>query len=143
AVPALVAQLGAHTDFIAKTEPEALGPVAKAIGGLGEVDPKQRAAALAALQYHLDAATTPIPDLVAVIDAMAAIGGGSERAALASHLLLYHADDEVGGSPSWAKAIVLALAKGGPGERELLRYVAADPRTKPNLTSAIHDAVRN
>jgi outer membrane protein assembly factor BamB len=143
ALPALVAQLGAHTDFIAKTEPEALGPVAKAIGGLGEIDPKQRAAALAALQYHLDAPTTALPDLVAVIDSMSAVGGGAERAALASHLLLYHADDEVGGSPAWSRAIVLALDKAGPGERELLRYVAADPRTKPTLTAAIRDALRD
>jgi PQQ-like domain len=143
ALPALVAQLGTHTDFIAKTEPEALGPVAKAIGGLGEVDPKQRAGALAALQYHLDAATTAIPDLVAVIDAMAAVGGGAERAALASHLLLYHGDDEVAGSAAWSRAIVLALDKAGPAERELLRYVAADPRTKPTLVSAIRDALHD
>src|SRR5262249_8223542 len=117
----------------------------KAIGGLGggAIDAKQQAAALAALQYHLDAASTPIPDLVAVIDAMAAIGGGAERASLASHLLLYHGDDEVGASPAWARAIVLALHGAGPGERELLRYVAADPRSKPVLVSAIRDALHD
>jgi outer membrane protein assembly factor BamB len=143
-VPALRAQLAAHTDFIAKTEPEALGPVAKAIGGLGgTIDPKERDAALAALQYHLEAPTTAIPDLVAVIDAMAAIGGGAERSALASHLLLYHDDDELAGSPAWSRAIVLALDKAGPAERELLRFVATDPRTKPTLMSSIRDTLHD
>ena len=37
----LTAQLAAHADFLAKTEPDALGPVAKAIAGLGgaKLDP--------------------------------------------------------------------------------------------------------
>ena len=35
-------------------------------------------------------------ELAQVIAAMSAIGGGAERAALGSHLLLYHADDELG-----------------------------------------------
>ena len=41
------------------------------------------------------------------------------------------------------KAIVLALDDhGGPGERELLRQVAADPRTKPALGArSIRDAL--
>jgi hypothetical protein len=81
---------------------------------------------------------------VFVIDAMAAIGGGKERMALGSHLLLYHADDDLGSDPAWGKAIVLALENhGGPGERELLRQVAADPRTKPGLVAIIRDALAN
>jgi len=142
----LTAQLAAHTDFIAKTEPQALGPVAKAIAGLGgaKLEPAEVTAALTALQSHLDAPTTQVADLVIVIDAMAAIGGGAEHAALGSHLLLYHADDELGGDAAWAKSIVHALDDhGGPAERELLRAVAEDPRTKPGLVSAIRDALTN
>jgi outer membrane protein assembly factor BamB len=142
-LPVLTAQLGVHSDFLAKTEPESLGPVAKAIAGLAGVklDPAIVAPALAALQSHLDAPSTQIPDLILVIDAMAAIGAGGERPALASHLLLYHAEDELGGDPAWAKAIVTALqTHGGPGERELLRQVAADKRTKPGLATIIKDA---
>ena len=143
-LPVLTAQLAVHTDYIAKTEPESLGEVAKAIAGLEGValDPKLVADALVALQSHLDAAATTIPDLVNVIGAMAAIGKGAERTALWSHLLLYHADEEVGGNASWDKAIVAALeTKGGPGERELLRQVEADPRTRPSLASTIRDAL--
>src|SRR5262249_21626065 len=107
-------------------------------------DAKEVAAALAALQSHLDAPTTQTADLVLVIDAMAAIGGGAEHAALASHLLLYHADDDVGADVAWDKAIVHALDDhGGPAERELLRAVAQDPRTRPSLVTAIHDALAN
>jgi hypothetical protein len=74
-----------------------------------------------------------------VIAAMAAIGKGAERPALASHLLLYHAEDDVGGDVSWAKTIVGVLVKAGPGERELLRQIAADPRTKPAVADAIRE----
>lgn len=139
-LPVLVAQLAMHSDFLEKTEPESLGPVAKAIAGLGgaKLDAKDVASALAALRVHLEAPTTQTPDLVVVIAAMAAIGGGAERPALASHLLLYHADDDLGGDPAWEQAIVHALqVHGGPGERELLRQVAEDPRTKPSLVTAI------
>jgi hypothetical protein len=141
-LPVLTAQLATHSDYLAKTEPESLGPVAKAIAGLGgaKLDPAIVAAALVALQSHLDAPSTQVPDLVLVIDAMAAIGGGTERPALASHLLLYHAEDTLGADPAWQKAIVTALSvHGGPGERELLRQVAADPRTKPGLAATIKD----
>lgn len=143
-LPVLTAQLATHTDFLAKTEPEALGPVARAIAGLGgsKLEPALIAPALAALQTHLDAPSTQIPDLILVIEAMAAIGGGAERPALSSHLLLYHDDDDMAGDAAWAKAIVTALhVHGGPAEHELMRYVARDPRTKPPLVDAIKEAM--
>ena len=145
-LPVLTEQLAVHADYIAKTEPMALGPVARAIASLGGVklDATQVTAALAALEAHLVDPATPTPDLVMVIRAMAAIGGGAERSVLGSHLLLYHADTEVGADAAWQLAIVTALdAHGGPGEHELLRQVAADPRTNRGLTSAIKDALVN
>ena len=143
-LPVLAEQLAAHDDYLLRTTPLALGPVARAIAGLGgaKLDPTAVAAALAALQSHLDAPTTQVSDLVFVIDAMAAIGGGKERPALGSHLLLYHADDDLGADVAWGRAIVTALeTHGGPGERELLREVAADVRTKPALVAVIRDAL--
>jgi hypothetical protein len=143
-LPVLAERLAAHTDFLAHTEPEALGPVTRAISGLAgsQLDKAQVAAAVTVLQTHLDAATTPSADLVLVITAMSAIGGGSERAALASHLLLYHADDDLGQDAAWCHAIVVALHdRGGPAERELLHRVALDARTRPVLVQAIRDAI--
>jgi outer membrane protein assembly factor BamB len=142
-LPVLTEQLAARTDFLAGTAPEALGAVARAIAALdgGVIDAGHAAAALAELQAHLDAPTTTTAELAQVIAAMAAIGGGAERLALGSHLLLYHAD-ELGADPGWQRAIVTALAgKGGPGERTLLSRVAADPRTAPGLATAIRDAL--
>ncbi len=140
----LTAQLATHDDYLDKTQPVALGPVAKAIAGLGgaKLDPAAVATALGALESHLDAPTTQVPDLVPVIDAMAAIGGGAERAELSAHLLLYHADDGLGGDPAWGVAIVGALAShGGPADRELLRVVAVDPRTRPGLVTILREAL--
>ena len=143
-LPVLAQQLATHDDFLLQTTPVALGTVARAIAGLGgaKLDPAVVTSTLVALQSHLDAPTTQVADLVFVIDAMAAIGGGKERAALGSHLLLYHLDDSLGTDVAWCRAIVTALeTHGGPGERELLRQVAADPRTKPDLVAVIRDAL--
>lgn len=140
----LTQQLAVKTDYLAGTEPDALVPVAKAIAGLAAttLDPKQVAATLAALQDHLDAPTTATIDLSFVIAAMVAIGRGAERPALVSHLLLYHADDDRGGDPTWQKAIVDGLTTNpGPAERVVLRHVAEDRRTKPGLAALIQDAI--
>ncbi|HEY4057034.1 MAG TPA: PQQ-binding-like beta-propeller repeat protein [Kofleriaceae bacterium] len=143
-LPILVEQLAVHDDAIAKTETETLGAIAKAIAGLAEttVDPANARAALTALQFHLDAPSTGMADLVLVIDAMTAVGGGEQKAALASHLLLYHADDDRGGDPAWQKAIVSAIATHPtPADRAVLRYVQADPRSKTGLAQQIELAL--
>lgn len=140
-LPALVGQLGVHADHLAQTTPARLGAIAKAIAGLAgtPIEDAHRAAAVAALVAHLEAPTTPVVDLVHVIAALAAIGDGRERGALGWHLVMYHADDELGGDVAWQKAIVGALARGGPPERAVLQQVAADPRTRPGLVAAIRD----
>ncbi|MBA3500116.1 MAG: PQQ-binding-like beta-propeller repeat protein [Deltaproteobacteria bacterium] len=137
----LTTQLQVQTDYIASTQPESLAAVAKGIAGLAgtQLDPKQVTAALAALRSHLEAPSTSNGELVQIIFAMTAIGGGVERPVLASHLLLYHADDNLGDDAAWQKAIVVALEKGGSTEREMLRYVAGDPRTRPKLAALIQD----
>lgn len=144
ALPVLTTQLAVHHDYIAKTEPESLGPVVRAIAALrgSAVDPAHVPPALLALQSHLEDPATQAPDLAAIIDAMAAIGGGAERATLSSHLLLYHADDDLGTDAGWQRAIVAAVQEhAGPYERELLRQVAADPRTKQGLADVIKETL--
>ncbi|HTL35725.1 MAG TPA: PQQ-binding-like beta-propeller repeat protein [Kofleriaceae bacterium] len=145
-LPVLTEQLATHADFLAKTDNDLLTPTAKAIAALGgtNLDPKAVADALVALQAHLEDPATSPTDMALVIKAMAAIGGGKERPVLMSHLLLYHADDELGVDATWQKAIVGALStKPGPAERELLRQVSADPRTQPGLMQLIKDAMAN
>lgn len=140
-LPVLTKQLEVRADFLAGTQPESLAAVAKAIAGLASTkpDPKHVADALAALEAHLESPATGSGELAQIIAAMSAIGGGAERAALTSHLLLYHADDNLGDDGTWQRAIAVALAKAGPGEREALRYVQQDPRTRPKLAAVIQE----
>ncbi len=140
----LTQQLAVKTDYLAGTQSDALAAVARAIAGLAgtALDPKQVELTLVALQDHLDAPTTASPELVHVIAAMVAIGGGAERPALASHLLLYHADDDRGSDATWQKAIVEGLsATASPRDRVVLRYVARDPRSKPGLVALIQESI--
>lgn len=140
----LTQQLAVKTDYLAGTQPDALAPVAKAIAGLAgtDLDRKQVALTLVALQEHLDAPTTSSPELTNVIAAMVAIGGGAERPALASHLLLYHADEDRGADATWQKAIVEGLArKASPRDRVVLRYVAQDARSNPGLVALIQETI--
>lgn len=138
-LPVLTKQLEVRNDYIAGTQPESLAAVAKGIAGLGttKLDPKHVEDALAALQAHLESPATGSGELAQIIAAMTAIGGGAERPVLTSHLLLYHADDNLGDDATWQRAIAVALSKGGPHERETLRYVQQDPRTRPKLAALI------
>jgi hypothetical protein len=106
------------------------------------IEPAHVGPALVALESHLTDPATSTPDLALIVEAMSAIGGGAERPVLSSHLLLYHADDDVGADAGWTRSIVAALThKPGPLERELLRQVASDPRTKQGLGQAIQEAL--
>ncbi|CAN5845488.1 hypothetical protein BH11MYX2_BH11MYX2_35350 [soil metagenome] len=143
-LPILVEQLAVHDNAITQTQTETLGAIAKAIAGLAEtaVSPANARSALVALEYHLEAPSTGIADLVLVIEAMTAVGGGEQKAALQSHLLLYHADDDRGGDAAWQKAIVSAIATHPtPVDRAVLRYVQADPRSKGGLAQQIQQAL--
>lgn len=140
----LAKELEIEPDYLARTEPEHLGAVAKAIAGLDGVKLQEAdvAPVVAALAFHLDAPSTQNPDVVQVIAALAAIGGPAERAVLASHFLLYRVDDDRGDDPAWQQAIVTALAtKGGAQERAMLRYAAADPRTRPGIVQLVRETL--
>lgn len=138
-LPALTEQLAVRADFLADTAPRALAAIARAVAALGgqPLDAEAVTPALAALQAQLEAPTAAPAELAQIIAALAAIGRGAAREALASHLTLYRADD-LADDPAWQQAIVPALAG---TDRELLRRVAADARTKAGLTRAIRDAL--
>lgn len=146
-LPVLVEQLAVHDNAIAKTQTRALGPIAKAIGGLAGTGLAKDgiATALDALGSHLEAPSTATADLVHVVAAMASLGAdaaGADKPALISHLLLYHADDDRGSDGAWQKAIVGGLlVKATSASREALRYVASDPRTIPSLATMINETI--
>ncbi|MGE0399266.1 MAG: PQQ-binding-like beta-propeller repeat protein [Kofleriaceae bacterium] len=146
-LPVLVEQLAVHDNVIAKTQTQALGPIAKALGGLAGTGVAKDGieTALEALHSHLEAPSTGTADLIHVIAAMAALGGdadGADKPALISHLLLYHADDDRGSDAAWQKAIISGLlVKATSASREALRYVAQDPRTIGSLATAINETI--
>jgi hypothetical protein len=65
--------------------------------------------------------------------ALAALADPDARARLTSLLLLHHADPAA--APFAASVLDALLAVGGPAERQVVAYVAADPRSAPALAA--------
>jgi outer membrane protein assembly factor BamB len=133
--------LAIHTDYVAAKEATAVGALARALTGLRDVmlGDGDRAAATAALVLHLEDPATSYDDLDNVIDALSAVGGGRELAPLKAHLLAYRADPQTAGNETWRLAIVAALLRGGPAEREILKSVSEDIRSEPTLVKTIRE----
>lgn len=135
-LPALVAGLDVHHDYLENTRPRAVSALARAIASLGakDLDPAQRGRAVDALIRHLQAPETASADLEGVIAALGAIGAGAEIAPVRGFLLMYRADpaysNQVG---AIGAAIDVLLARGGLAERELVSYVAEDPRSQGSV----------
>jgi len=129
----MVEALAVDYDYIADTRPRAVGVVARAMANLGgvELDPALRGRAVEGLIRHLWAPETPLEDLGDVVRALGVMGGGSEIQPLRRFLVLYRADPEFSSqSSALAAAVDVLLAGGGPAERELVAWAAAEPRTQ-------------
>jgi outer membrane protein assembly factor BamB len=135
-LPALVAGIDVRHDYLDNTRPRAVSALARAIASLGaqNLDPAQRGRAVDALIAHLQAPETATGDLEGVIAALGAIGAGAEVSPLRGFLLMYRADpaysNQVG---AIGAAIDVLLARGGLAERELVSYVAEDPRSQGSV----------
>lgn len=135
-LPDLVAALAVPYDFITGTRPKAVGVVARAIGAMdpASLDPAQRKKATDALVDQLRAPETSPAELAAVVRALEVVGGGAEIAPLRQFLLTYRADPSMASQVATLSATIDALlAGGGAGERELVAYVAQDPRTERSV----------
>ncbi len=135
-LPDLVAALAVPYDYIAGTRPKAVGVIARAIGALdpAALDAGQRKQATDALVAELREPESSPADLAAIVRALATLGGGAEIAPLRQFLMTYRADPSLGSQVATLSATVDALlAGGGAGERELVAYVAEDPRTQPSV----------
>ncbi len=135
-LPDLVGALAVPYDFIAGTRPKAVGVVARAIGAMdpASIDPAQRKTATDALVAQLRAPESSPADLAAIVRALKVVGGGGEIAPLRQFLITYRADPSLGSQVATLSATIDALlAGGGAGERELVAYVAQDPRTQRSV----------
>jgi outer membrane protein assembly factor BamB len=136
-LPALTAALAVPDDMIDGTAPVAVAVAARGVAALRgtAIDPGARQAAIAALLLQLRSPSITTRDLAAVVAALVAIGDGAERAPLTRFLLVHRADPEVAGDSSLVAAVVAGLAAGGAAEREVVRFVADDPRSARSVAS--------
>jgi PQQ-like domain len=142
-LPALVAALSIRADYLAGTEPIAVGTLARALAALGgkPLDDAARASAVDALVGQLRAPTTSIADARELALALAAVGGAHARTALRSYLLVYRADPELAGANKLVSAVVGALAAGDTEDRAVVRFVADDPRSQGPVAAEARTAL--
>ena len=142
----LISALQVPYDYITATRPRQVGAIAQAIAALGGhkgMQPAMRGAAVDALLLQLFAPGIAEADLVEVIRALGAIGGGAEIAPLRRFLVAYRAD------PMFAKsmaplgaAVDVLLQNGGAPERELIGFLTDDPRTLNALAEYARRALK-
>ena len=135
-LPFLTEALAVRHDYIAGTKPRGVGVIARVISAMGDatVDPAARGAALEALLMHMQSPETSLSDLADVIKALGAIGGGAELGPVRQFLVAYRADPAFSNQIGAASAAIdVLLRKGGARERELVSFVAEDPRTEQDI----------
>jgi outer membrane protein assembly factor BamB len=124
----LLKALDVRHDFLAGTKPRAVEMIARALGAIGKAE------AAPALIAHLEDPETPLPVVKEIVEALAAVKSPEALPPLRSHLLLYRVDPAFASDVGPMSATIDALlALGGGAERELIAYVASEPRTQPKL----------
>lgn len=122
----LVAALGERFDFTRDERPAPVDVIARALGALGA---KQAAVALA---RTLEDPALPSAAIDDVAEALIAMGGKDALPVLRRFLLTYRADPGFAADPKPLFAVLDAIARlGGGEERDLLAFVADEPRTLP------------
>lgn len=131
-----VAALGVRTDFVDGTKIANLDVLARAAGASGARE------AVAPLVEHLRLPETEPTAVVEIARALASLGAKEALPALRDYLAAYRADPVYDGDPSALRAVIDALLKlGGAPERELLLYVAEEPKTLAPVREYAREAV--
>jgi outer membrane protein assembly factor BamB len=135
----LAAALRLHADYAEARQAPPVELLAKAVAALG---PNGRLAA-PELVKHLRLPDTSSAAAAQIANALAATGASDVGVpALRDFLTMYRADPAFEGDPTPLVAAAEALLKlGGPGDRELLLFVSAEPRTSPGLRAHLHRAL--
>jgi outer membrane protein assembly factor BamB len=132
AVPAIVAELSARYDFVKDKRPRATAELARALAAAGASD---------TWPVLADKMRDPAVPPVGIRELAAAIGKLHATAAvpaLREFLLMYRADPAFASDPEPLCAVAEALgALGGPKEREVLKYVAEEPRSLDKLATYV------
>lgn len=127
-LPLLVEALKVRHDYIGGTRPRAVEVLARAIGAIG------RPEGAPALIPHLEDPQTPLATIKDIADALAACKSPEALGPLRSFLLDYRSDPLFASDTTAIAAVIDALlVLGGGAERELVAYVADEPRTQPRV----------
>jgi outer membrane protein assembly factor BamB len=126
AMPMFLDALEPHYDFLAGTRPRAVEVLAKVLGAIGKPE------AAPALIAQLEDPQTPLGTIKELADALGKCGNKDAIPPLRSFLLANRADPQFAGDSAPLNATINALLLlGGGAERELVAFVAEDPRTQP------------
>ena len=129
AVPLYVEALATHADFVAGKSPRGVEVLARALGALGAPEGQT------ALVAHLQDPATPVGAVQEIARALVAMQAKGSVPALTSVLLLHRCDARFS---AVAEAVADAVAAlGGAAGREILTFVASDPRTAPSLAGHV------
>jgi outer membrane protein assembly factor BamB len=130
--------LARHADYAEGRAAPAVEVLARAAGAMkAEGKP-----AVPALVEHLRRPETPPAALAQIARAFAAIGAVDALPALRDFVTMYRADPLYDGDPTPLVAASEAmLAIGGPAERQLLLYLAEEPRTVEPLRAHLRRAL--
>ena len=120
----LVQALEAHADYVEETRPTTVAAIARAA-----IATRSRSVALA-LARHLLQPETPAEAIVQISKAVAAAGAAEALPALRDFLCVYRGEPAFDAEPAALIAVASTLLElGGAPERELLLFVADEPRT--------------
>jgi outer membrane protein assembly factor BamB len=126
--------LGRHYDFISGDQPPPVGPLAVALGALGE----RRAAPL--LARHLNDPANSLEDVSHAAVALEAIATGAEIDELKTFFALYRATAD---EPLLVRAVLSVggalLRVGGPEGRALVERASTDPLTQPDVRQGLSE----
>jgi outer membrane protein assembly factor BamB len=133
--PLIVQVLGKRFDHVAGSEPRGVAVLSRVVANLDpqSLDAKLRAELTAALLAHFEDPATTGEDLEALTAALVVVGTGPERAALRRFVLLHRADPRVLSGGKAMKRACHALARGAAPDRAVVRFVAGDPVTHPQV----------
>ncbi len=128
--------LGRHYDFISGDQPPPVGPLAVALGALGE----RKAAPL--LARHLNDPANSIDDVSHAAVALETLATGAELGELKTFFALYRATADEPLLIHAVLSVALALMRvGGPDGHELVERAATDPLTQPDVRQGLSEAL--
>lgn len=132
----MLAALERHYDFLLGNRPPPVGPLAVALGAIGD----RKAAPL--LAKHLNDPATATRDVPLVASALAELATASETEELQTFFALYRATaDEAPLVEAVVKVAQTLIRVGGPSGQEMVEFAATDPLTHPTVRSKLTETI--